>query len=128
MKGFVRCSCWHSPQHLLRARLYDLVLRADLYAAAIKRLHRELCATQSFRQADSLMEDKVITLTPAGTWVAHVSKLRRSWSTHMCAYMWLCKICRLFRRVHCVDGTLRLHSTTGEFYKPNLESSRVYHC
>jgi hypothetical protein len=57
--------CWHSPQHLLRARLYDLVLRADLYAAPIKRLHCELCAAQSFRQADALVDDKVMALTPA---------------------------------------------------------------
>lgn len=56
----------HSPQHLLCTRLYDLVLRADFQAAPIQRLHCELCAAQSFRQADPLAEDQVIALPPAG--------------------------------------------------------------
>jgi hypothetical protein len=60
------CKSFHSPHDLLRPRLYDLVLRADLEAATVQRQHRELRATQSLRQAEPLAEDEVITFPPAG--------------------------------------------------------------
>jgi hypothetical protein len=55
-----------SPHDLLRPRLYDLVLRADLEAAAVQRQHSNLCAAQSLRQAEPLAEDEVVTFPPAG--------------------------------------------------------------